>query len=426
MVKKGYKQTEIGEIPEDWEVKQLRAMLKQNPKYGINAAAVRLQGNLPVYIRITDISSDGYFNPENKVGVDSIFSEFYYLEKGDIVFARTGASVGKSYLYKPSDGRLVYAGFLIKISPNDNVLLSTYLFQYVKTKSYWDWVQVMSMRSGQPGINGNEYGQLYLPVPKIEEQKAIAEALSDVDGLIESQEDLLAKKRNIKTATMQQLLTGKTRLARFRDEWKLLSVAKHASLKARIGWQALTTNEYLDTGDYYLVTGTDFKDGRVNWHTCHFVDEWRYIQDKNIQLKNGDVLITKDGTIGKVGYVENMDRPATLNSGVFVIRSINNSFNPLFLFYILNSRIFDEFLSKITAGSTITHLYQKDFVNFEFLAPDTNEQTAIATILSDMDAEIEALEARLAKTKDIKQGMMQELLTGKTRLVSNKINEAAA
>ncbi|MCC6923639.1 MAG: restriction endonuclease subunit S [Nitrosomonas sp.] len=112
-----------------------------------------------------------------------------------------------------------------------------------------------------------------------------------------------------------------------------------------------------------------------------------------------------------------MELPATLNSGVFVIRPINNKFDPLFLYYVLSSRIFDEFLAKITAGSTITHLYQKDFMNFEFLAPDIAEQKEIALMLNAMDNELASLTEKLDKTKAVKQGMMQELLTGRTRLV---------
>jgi len=270
----------------------------------------------------------------------------------------------------------------------------------------------------QTNLRKNDVLSCPLTIPPTKaEQEAIAEALSDADVFIESLEQLIAKKRQIKQGAMQELLTGKKRLPGFSGEWSIISMRKHASIKARIGWQALTTEEYLDSGTYYLVTGTDFIGGRVNWSTCHFVDEWRYKQDRNIQLKNGDVLLTKDGTIGKVGFVENLHIPATLNSGVFVIRPLDKAFVELFVFYILASKVFDEFLSKITAGSTITHLYQKDFVSFEFLAPELNEQTAIATILSDMDAEIAALEEKLTKTRSIKQGMMHNLLTGKIRLL---------
>ncbi|EPA8575662.1 restriction endonuclease subunit S [Vibrio parahaemolyticus] len=432
----GYKLTEVGVIPNDWEVQPIKQLLLDTPKYGINAPAVPLASGLPVYIRITDISESGYFSPVEKVGVKSHFSHMYELSDGDIVLARTGASVGKSYLYNPDDGSLVFAGFLIKISPNDTVLNPKYLRQYLNTEQYWNWVKVNSMRSGQPGINGNEYGLLPIPLPSLTEQTAIANALSDVDALIRELEKLIAKKQAIKTATMQQLLTGKKRLPQFAknedgtpkgykkselgdipEDWQSLSLGSDAVLKARIGWQALTTKEYQISGDFFLVTGTDFDAGLVKWERCFHVSEWRYKQDTNIQLKEGDVLVTKDGTIGKVGYVPKLTKPATLNSGVFVIRPKRERFEPRFLFYILTSRLFDDFITRITAGSTITHLYQKDFVNFEFLAPEKSEQIAIASILSDMDSDIQALEQQLSKTRQIKQGMMQELLTGKTRLV---------
>jgi type I restriction enzyme S subunit len=135
-------------------------------------------------------------------------------------------------------------------------------------------------------------------------------------------------------------------------------------------------------------------------------------------LKEHDVLVTKDGTIGKVALITHLEKPATLNSGVFVIRPIENAFHPAFFYYLLCSNLFIEFLVQLSAGSTINHLYQKDIVNFIYKAPMTiNEQTAIAAILSDMDAEIDALEAKLSKALSIKQGMMQELLTGRIRLV---------
>ena len=132
-----------------------------------------------------------------------------------------------------------------------------------------------------------------------------------------------------------------------------------------------------------------------------------------------DILLTKDGTIGKVAYISNIQKPTTLNSGVFVIRPAKeDSFDPNFVYHILNSFLFDEFLAKLSAGSTINHLYQKDFVGFTFNAPsELVEQQVIAQVLSDMDNEIEQLEKKLAKYQQIKQGMMQELLTGRIRLV---------
>ncbi len=200
------------------------------------------------------------------------------------------------------------------------------------------------------------------------------------------------------------------------EDWETKNIGEDATLKARIGWQALTTNEYQSIGNHYLVTGTDFNAGEVQWDTCWHVDEWRYKQDSNIQLRINDVLVTKDGTIGKVGYVDKLPKPATLNSGVFVIRPKYNSFVPKYFFYVLTSSLFKVFIRNITAGSTITHLYQKDFVTFNFPVPPKKEQTAIATALSDVDNLIQSLEKLIAKKEAIKTGTMQQLLTGKTRL----------
>ena len=194
-------------------------------------------------------------------------------------------------------------------------------------------------------------------------------------------------------------------------EWNLEKLEKNSTLKGRIGWQGLTTIEYLETGNYYLVTGTDFKNGKIGWERCVYVDEIRYAQDQNIQLKNEDVLVTKDGTIGKIAYVSAMTKPATLNSGIFVIRPVDKKYSPLFLFYILYSFYFLKFLNSLQAGSTINHLYQKDFVNFQFPLPSISEQQKIALILSGLDATIEATQKVIEKTEMLKKGLMQMLLT---------------
>ena len=214
------------------------------------------------------------------------------------------------------------------------------------------------------------------------------------------------------------LVTGKKRLDGFSGDWVKINLAKNSRLKARIGWQGLTTAEYLDEGYSYLITGTDFKDGRINWNGCHYVNYDRYVQDPNIQVSNGDLLLTKDGTMGKVAYVADLTRPATLNSGVFLVKPITDAYTAHFMFYVLESSVFKDFLQQLSAGSTINHLYQKDLVKFDLYVPPTKEeQEAIAAILFDMDSDIHKLEAKLEKYQKVKQGMMEELLTGKVRLV---------
>lgn len=204
-----------------------------------------------------------------------------------------------------------------------------------------------------------------------------------------------------------------TEIGMIPEDWTTKNIVETSTMKARIGWQGLTVAEYLDKGDYFLITGTDFVDGKIKWETCYYVEKERYARDKNIQIRVGDILITKDGTIGKIAFIDRLPLPATLNSGVFVIRPKDEAYLPAFLFYVFNSCYFRDFLNKLVAGSTINHLYQKDFVSFNFPLPPLAEQTAIARVLSDTDALIQKLEQLIAKKRNLKTAAMQELLKPK-------------
>lgn len=420
-VKPGYKQTEVGVIPEDWDPVSL----------GDNAtkigSGITPTGGERVYkneghpfLRSQNVGW-GYLLMDDIAFIDDeTHSSFKAteIEMNDVFLNITGASIGRSAV---ADERVVGGNVnqhvcIIRTKSDhlDHIFLNQFLLSSIGQK------QIDSFQAGgnRQGLNFGQIRSFRLPRPPLPEQRAIAAALSGVEALITTLDKLIAKKRDIKQAAMQELLTGRRRLPGFSGEWVVKRLGDSAILKARIGWQGLTTAEYLDSGDCYLVTGTEFKNSYIDWSNCHFVDESRYKQDKNIQLKEHDVLVTKDGTIGKVALITNLPKPATLNSGVFVIRPIDNAFHPKFLYYLLCSNAFTDFLVQLSAGSTINHLYQKDFVSFTYKMPATiDEQIAIANVLSDMDAEITVLEARRDKTKALKQGMMQELLTGRIRLV---------
>ena len=291
-------------------------------------------------------------------------------------------------------------------------------FYYWFSKNFYAEVVKYTAKSSVDSVRRQMIADMIIPLPEKEEQKAITKILSDIDMLIDDIQKLIQKKKNIRQGTMQMLVTGEQRLNGFDGEWVKINLSKNSKLKARIGWQGLTTAEYLNEGYSYLITGTDFKDGQIYWNGCHYVDYDRYVQDPNIQVSNGDLLLTKDGTIGKVAYVTDLKRPATLNSGVFLVKPITDAYTAHFMFYVLESSVFKDFLQQLSAGSTINHLYQKDLVKFDLFVPPTKEeQEAIAGILFDMDSDIHKLEKKLSKYQKIKQGMMEDLLTGKVRLV---------
>lgn len=200
------------------------------------------------------------------------------------------------------------------------------------------------------------------------------------------------------------------------EDWEVKNVSESCLIKARIGWQGLKKSENMSSGDYLLITGTDFDNGQVNWKSCAYVSKARYEQDSNIKIRPQDILISKDGTIGKVAYLGMIPKAGTLNSGIFVIRANDRKIDQVFLSKIFMSFYFEEFLNRLVAGSTINHLYQKDFVKFCFPLPNSEEQVAIAAALSDVDSLISALTKKIEKKKAIKQGLMQQLLTGKKRL----------
>lgn len=418
------KNTEIGIIPFEWECSLIEDILLDVS-----------MGPFGSDIKVENFQKHGVpvlngFNVKNVVLNDK-FNNFvspmkaYSLNKavahrGDIVVTHRGTlgqvsvipkdSFYESYVVSQSQFRAtfdhrkvepLFVGYFFHSTLGQNILLE---------KKGHTGVPALA----QPTTN---FRKLFIPLPPLLEQRRIAEALSDTDKAISAFEKLIDKKRNIKQGAMQELLTGKRRLHGFEGDWTNMNLVENSTLKARIGWHGLTTAEYLNDGYAYLITGTDFANGKIAWETCYYVDKRRYDQDTNIQVLNGDVLITKDGTIGKVAIVNGLSKKATLNSGVFLLRPKSSVYDHRYVYYVLMSQIFTDFLDKLAAGSTIIHLYQKDFVNFEFNVPPTlSEQTAIAEILSDMDAEIDELTAKLDKLRSIKQGMMSELLTGQIRL----------
>ncbi len=188
------------------------------------------------------------------------------------------------------------------------------------------------------------------------------------------------------------------------SHWDVVKLGYLCSLKGRIGWKGLRSDEFLESGYAYLVTGQDFKGDTVDWSACYQIEKGRYDEDPYIQLKDGDLLVTKDGTIGKIAKVYDLDRPACLNSGIFVMRQIANKFVQSYLYWQLKSSLLNDYNNFVNAGaSTIQHLYQNVFERMPLLVPPMSEQKAIADyldlkcgeidgLLGDLDQEVKTLQ----------------------------------
>ncbi|MFB8190374.1 restriction endonuclease subunit S [Microbacterium sp. NPDC055988] len=337
------------------------------------------------------------------------------VKDGDILMTITG-NVGRVVRLR-GVGSANINQHIARIRVKDGTFDSGFIYHLLSQQSMREYYESIVTGQAYPQISLTQVRSTLVPETGIREQQAIASALDDADDLIGTLERLLAKKRSIVHGMRQELLTGRTRLPGFDSPWTPMAVAARSVMKARIGWQGLKTDEYRTSGDYRLVGGTDFVDGRVNWQTTPYVDKWRFDQDQYIQLRVGDVLLTKDGSIGKTAYVDALPGPATLNSGVFVIRPIRDAYDPRFFYLMLRSRAFADFLGRLSAGSTISHLYQRDLVTLVLdVPPSLEEQQAIAGVLLEAEQEIVVVRRQLAKANSIKQGMMQQLLTGRVRL----------
>ena len=200
------------------------------------------------------------------------------------------------------------------------------------------------------------------------------------------------------------------------EHWGVSKIKFTTYVKGRIGWQGLRADEFIDEGPY-LVTGTDFVDGLVNWDSCYHISMERYNEAPPIQLRENDLLITKDGTIGKVAIVKNKPKYAILNSGIFVTRPKNSAYLTEFMYWILNSQVFNKFIQYMSLGSTIVHLYQQTFENFSFPITNLNEQKTIAHFLDRKVAEIDGLisdiKLQIQKLKEYRQSLISEAVTGK-------------
>lgn len=181
-------------------------------------------------------------------------------------------------------------------------------------------------------------------------------------------------------------------------------------MNARIGWQNLRTSEFLDSGDYLLITGVDFKSGGVDLEHCKFVDERRYEQDKKIQLSEGSILLTKDGTLGKVAFIKSLPKPATLNAGVFNIRVINpEKLSPKFLYIYLSGPFLMDYVAKTSTGGTIQHLNQSVLRDFLVPYPKFEEQEKISSILDGVNQIITLHQRKEEELQKLKKGLLQKM-----------------
>lgn len=392
---------------EGWKEYILGDFLLEQPRYGINAPAVPFLEELPTYIRITDISENGCFLPNPKVSVNHGAINDFYLNIGDLVFARTGASVGKCYKYKEKDGKLVFAGFLIKVSPDQTRLSSDFLFQFTFTQQYWKWIDLTSTRSGQPGINSKELASMELYLPVKDEQQKIADCLSSLDDLIEATAQKVRALEKHKKGLMQQL---------FPAEGKNVPDLRFPEFQGMKGWEKKQIKDFGEVitgntpskkeekywnGDFVWVTAQDFKGKYINDSILKLT---KFGKDKARVIPKDSVLVTCIASIGlnAINKVE-----CSTNQQINAI-CCNQEYNYEYVYYLVTYNT--ENLRQLAGQTAVPIITKKSFEEFEvYTIENYDEQQKIADCLSSLDELIETTSRKVEILKEHKKGLMQQL-----------------
>lgn len=395
----------------DWEEKKLKNIcIFVNGK---GHEQVISQYGKYIVVNSKFVSTDGEIVKYSNEQLEPLFKDDIVMVMSDVP---NGRAIAK-FFYIDEDNKYSLNQRICAIRTNQNQM---FIMKQLNRHKYF-----LAFDDGAKQTNLKKEDVLKCPVfiPDIEEQSKIAALLSDIDKKIESQAALVEKLKNTKDAMFVKMFPQGDNVnptLRFKKEdgsnyadWGKEKLNKIASPKARIGWQGMRQSEFLDFGDYYLITGTDFDNGSINFDTCCYVEKYRYDQDKNIQVHNGDILITKDGTLGKVAYISNMDKSATLNAGVFVLNNLDEKMDSLFLYHYLAAPFLMEYANQQATGGTIKHLNQKVLVSFEIPIPDKEEQIKIGKCLSDLDKEIEISQQKYEKLCDVKKALLSKLFPTK-------------
>lgn len=407
----GYKHSDVGVIPNDWDTTQLGGLVRITS--GASPSLFRFSGSGIPYFKVEQLSnSEKYLS-----GTDTP----YLFERGpsvpakSVVFAKRGAAIALNKVRILNQESFMDTN-LMALTPQDG-LDWEYLFYALGYIGLWRFADTTSV----PQINNKHVKPLAFPLPTVDEQRAIAQALSDVDALLATLDQVIAKKRDLRQATMQQLLTGKIRLPGFGGAWEAKKLELVGCCLRGVSYRGDDDLSPHDTAfTKRLLRSNNVQNAFVVIDDVQFVNNKRVSEDQVLQ-KNDILICMANGSkalVGKAGLFS-IDDGFDYTFGAFMgcFRTDASIADPVFVFSLFQTGRYRDYINNLLAGSSINNLSPSSIESLEFSFPPYSEQVAIGRALAEMDAELSMLEYRRDKTRSIKQAMMQELLTGKTRLV---------
>ena len=356
----------------------------------------------------------------------------FTVKENDIVLSMMG-TVGRVAIIPNDIGTAIITSHLLKITLDQKRCFPVFLHYYFLSEIARNQLNRESRGLVMQGLNTGIIKSLKIALPSLKEQQKIASILSKVDELILKTDQIIEQTQRLKKGLMQKLLTKGIRHTKFKRvnlginflnyniplEWKFFNLGNIASVHGRIGWKGLKREEYTETGPLMLSVwslidndpyGVDYTAG------VNRLSRFRYDESPEIKLQNGDVLLAKDGDIGKIGYIKDLPEPSTVNSHIVVVRTRSNEIDSEFLYWYMNAHPFQSYCKSLTSGTTVPLLSQSNIRKAKIPVPSLKEQKIICSVLYTFSNIIYKNKIYKNKIKDLKKGLMQQLLTGKIRV----------
>lgn len=389
-------------LPGEWRLVRLRDVSVEGGKYGSVMAAMEFDPAQPRYVRITDISSAGRLLHENRASLPWKYAKPYLLCEGDLLFARSGATVGKTYLYQAKDGPCAHAGYVIKFQIDPSVVLPEYVYQWTQSSSYWRWVNRTFRQGAQPNINAAEYGSLELLLPPLNQQRRIVEVFDALDARVSSVEAMLSKTLRVKQGMLWRLSNwsfGSDKLVRLSD------IAKTITSGSR-GW----SQYYASSGALFIRIGNLTREHiNLRFDNTVYVQPPRGSEGARTALMPGDVLISITADLGIVGIVPGGIGEAYVNQHVSMIR-LKPYVNPRWIGHMLASVHGQRQFALANDAGAKAGLNLPAVGKIGVPLPSRDRQDRAAQMLDEQDAIIDSYHSEIGKLRLLKWGLMGDLL----------------
>ncbi|WP_289053548.1 restriction endonuclease subunit S [Carboxylicivirga marina] len=386
-------------------MKTLEELSIRKGEYGGGFSAIDFFDGAPRYIRITDIDADGKLNDEIKApSGNSEEWEKYKLIEGDILFARSGATVGKSFLYEKSNIDCVFAGYLIRFRPNKEIALPKYVYYYTKTPSYFAWIKNKQNVVAQPNINAKQYGtELQIPLPPLPTQQKIAAILDEADKLRQLNKRLIAKYEALSQSLFLEMFGDPVSNPK---GWEKVKGSKLYEVKGRVGWKGYKKTDLRDNGPLVLGATHINKGGYLTLSKPVFLSEEKYLESPEIMIEINDLIFVQRGnTIGKVGIVSYDIGEATINPVVLILRP--HKTNSLFILNLLLNNQLKQRILELNSGSAQPMITQKSMNEYEFINPPIALQNLFAERIQAIEQQKAQAQQALAKSEDLFNSLLQ-------------------